>query len=142
MAYEFTTVKTLETLLDGLRYVQYQITETDISPGPGNEWKIDATDGGSTPQFYTISLIEADLTVPGSASTIQTEVGKTAVWVTDETGHIDRAVDPGAHIRIGQNKRVTQTISGALFGRSNVDIATGATGVIVTLVTMVWGHGV
>lgn len=136
----FTVIKTLETLLDGLRYVQYQITETDISPG--DEWKIDSVDGGSTPSVYTISLIEADLTVPGTATTIQTEVGKVAGWTTDETGHIDRAISPGAHIRIGANKRVTQPSTGALFGRSNVDGATGATGVIVTLVTMTWGHKV
>lgn len=140
MAYVFAVTKTLETLLDGLRYIQYQIIETDISPG--DEWKIDSADGGSTPSVYTISLIEADLTVPGTAATIQTEVGKTAAWVTDETGHIDRAVDPGAHIRIGANKRVTQPTSGALFGRSNVDVATGGTGEIITLVTMAWGHKV
>lgn len=140
MAYAFTTTKILDTLFDGLRYIQYQVTETEISPD--DEWKIDAADGGLTPAVYTISLIEADLTVPGDAATIQTEVGKTAAWVTDETGHIDRAISAAAHIRIGANKRVTQAESGALFGRSNVDIATGVTGVIVTLITMTWGHRV
>jgi len=131
-AYSFTVSTPVTKVVDGVRHVTWTVTETDVSSG--DEWTIDGV-----PTWVTMTLFEAELTVAGSASTVDPEVGLDDSWTVDSLDEVVVNDTAASHIR-NQTTIPIYAENGKLVGRSEPDVATGASGEIVTRVTVIIGH--
>lgn len=128
MAYSYTVTRSDPTTLDGVTYVTYTVVETDA--GAATEYTLTGV-----PTVGTLTLVRAELTVAGAATTMQPEFGETATWTSGAAGHVDQATAAAAYIRIGTNKRLIT--GGSLYGRTIGD-ATATT--VTTKIVIAYGH--
>lgn len=131
-AYEYSVSDPVVRQVDGRRHVTWTVTETDVSPG--DEWTIPGV-----PNFVTMTLFECELTVAGSASTVDPEVGLDDAWAVDTLDEVVVNDTAAVHVR-NQTAVPIYVENGKLVGRSQPNVATGATGTVVTRVTVVLGH--
>jgi hypothetical protein len=131
VAYSNTVSDPVIRTIDGRKHVTVTITEEEV--GTTDEWEI------GVPEFFTLTLFEAELETAGDASTIDPDLGLAASFVADTLDEVVQNTTAGVHVRNQSSVRVTAT-GRVLRGRSTPDVATGATGVIVTRVTYVEGH--
>lgn len=128
MAYAFTVVG---PAVVGDELV-WEIYESDV--GTASEWSIT-----NWPKTATITLIETNLLVAGSAATVQPAVGGRAGFTSGGAHELAKADAAAAYVSIGQDKRVTNQRR-RIYGQSRPNVATGATGRINTRVTARHGH--
>lgn len=129
MAYA-NTVTLKSTTADGVR--TWEVSESEI--GTSDEWEI-----GGLPKEVTISLFTSHLTVAGSASTIQPALGFLSGWTIGANGSVTQAAAADADHTIVTKVRAYLP-SGVLYGKSTPDTGTGATGRIVTRISIEPGH--
>ena len=140
MAYRFVVSEPLIRVFDGLKYTTYEIFEDDDAAGsgiePSSEWTIP-----NIPTPSEITHYESDLETGGAAVTINPRLGLKAGFAEDKFDSLPNNATAAAYIRNQDVSRIKVRADGTgLHGRSNPDIATGATGQIRTAVTIRWGH--
>ncbi len=105
--------------------VVVSIEEADLATD--SEWVLDGL-----PDRITIVRFCAALTTPGSATTIQPELGRVAGWASEGSpDHISQQATAAAFINDFTVLRVALP-DGKLYGRSAPDVATGAAGRVKT----------
>lgn len=129
MAYD-STVTLRSTTADGVR--TWEIAESDIATT--SEWSI-----SGLPREVTISLFTSHLTVAGSASTIQPALGFLSGWTIGGDGSVTQAAAADADHTIVTKVRAYLP-TGVLYGKSTPDTNTGASGRIITRVSIEPGH--
>ena len=129
MAYAGTPVLK-STTADGVR--TWEIAESEI--GTSSEWSI-----SDLPKEVTVSLFTSHLTVAGSASTIQPALGFMAGWTIGANGSVTQAAAADADHTIVTKVRAYLP-EGVLYGKSTPDTGTGATGRVVTRISIEPGH--
>lgn len=119
-------------LVNGRLYTTWIVQETDVSPS--SRYKLTPC-----PLIGEITLLSNQLAVPGNASSCQPGVGYIAAWVVDTLDEVDMASEAAAQQTIMIPTRYA-AVAGELYLGSNVNIATGATGVVRTRITIGEGH--
>lgn len=145
MAYQIEQSRTM--VYDGRRHWHFRIVET--ASGPADEWSLDPVidNEGDIPHYFTVTSLRASLTTPGSATTIQPELGRKAGWVSGDIDHINAADTAAANIHelcfvpvsapAAEDRTITRDTNNRIFGRSRPDAAAGE---IITEITIVEGH--
>ena len=99
--------------------------ESDLATA--SEWMVDGL-----PKRITLIRFCSVLSTPGSAATIQPELGRVATWVSEGSpDHLTKQVTAAAFINDFTMLRLSLP-DGKLYGRSKPDVATGASGVVET----------
>lgn len=111
----FTTSILANRVIAGRRHVLVEVVETGA--GPTDEWSVEV------PPFLELRLVHTALTTPGSAATVQPELGLEAAWSPGLEAVVASAT-PAAVVRV-QDAVVVAAPNGRVFGRSRPDAASG-----------------
>ena len=134
MAYSSTVAEVADVNVGGVRYVTYAISESDVGTTD-----LATIDVGA--QVFTVCLFEAHLKTPGSAATIDPELfldDDAVATMRSTLDQVSTTETAAAYLRVGDSVRVAAP-AGQLYLLSNPDVATGATGVIKTRITIAIG---